>query len=195
MAARGASRLAWCLRRVGVSGDWLLLEAGTQVSRAGSGRAPRGLWPLGGVGQPRRGHRPRPGRGAVTGAARPEPHRGVLFPGLRGAGGERPSARFVLGAALFLHALPGRKKSHSIPVNEQPLLIAARRSRPLTPVHARPPRGAARRGAARRSQGPRRRGAAARNGAFQHRQRARQRRAGRGRESRRLSPICQAFGR
>uniref|UniRef100_A0A8D0F9J7 FHA domain-containing protein n=1 Tax=Strix occidentalis caurina TaxID=311401 RepID=A0A8D0F9J7_STROC len=32
MAARGASRLAWCLRRVGASGDWLLLEAGTQVT-------------------------------------------------------------------------------------------------------------------------------------------------------------------
>ncbi|KAM6083582.1 LOW QUALITY PROTEIN: E3 ubiquitin-protein ligase RNF8 [Theristicus caerulescens] len=31
-AARGASRLAWCLRRVGASGDWLLLEAGTQVT-------------------------------------------------------------------------------------------------------------------------------------------------------------------
>ncbi|XP_068795635.1 E3 ubiquitin-protein ligase RNF8 isoform X2 [Struthio camelus] len=32
MAARGASGLAWCLRRVGASGDWLLLEAGTEVS-------------------------------------------------------------------------------------------------------------------------------------------------------------------
>ncbi|KAM9239873.1 E3 ubiquitin-protein ligase RNF8 isoform 2-T2 [Leptosomus discolor] len=32
MAARGASRLAWCLRRVGASGEWLLLEAGTQVT-------------------------------------------------------------------------------------------------------------------------------------------------------------------
>ncbi|NXI45157.1 RNF8 ligase, partial [Galbula dea] len=32
MAACGASRLAWCLRRVGASGDWLLLEAGTQVT-------------------------------------------------------------------------------------------------------------------------------------------------------------------
>ncbi|KAM4680837.1 E3 ubiquitin-protein ligase RNF8 isoform 3-T3 [Amazona ochrocephala] len=30
MATRGPSRLAWCLRRVGASGDWLLLEAGTQ---------------------------------------------------------------------------------------------------------------------------------------------------------------------
>ncbi|XP_057271348.1 E3 ubiquitin-protein ligase RNF8 isoform X2 [Pezoporus wallicus] len=32
MATRGPSRLAWCLRRVGASGDWLLLEAGTQVT-------------------------------------------------------------------------------------------------------------------------------------------------------------------
>ncbi|XP_074945256.1 E3 ubiquitin-protein ligase RNF8 isoform X2 [Phalacrocorax aristotelis] len=32
MAMRGASRLAWCLRRVGASGGWLLLEAGTQVT-------------------------------------------------------------------------------------------------------------------------------------------------------------------
>ncbi|KAK2513403.1 E3 ubiquitin-protein ligase RNF8 isoform X1 [Columba livia] len=32
MATRGASRLDWCLRRVGASGDWLLLEAGTQVT-------------------------------------------------------------------------------------------------------------------------------------------------------------------
>ncbi|KAM6083015.1 E3 ubiquitin-protein ligase RNF8 isoform 1-T1 [Chlamydotis macqueenii] len=32
MAVRGASHLAWCLRRVGASGDWLLLEAGTQVT-------------------------------------------------------------------------------------------------------------------------------------------------------------------
>ncbi|XP_061221956.1 E3 ubiquitin-protein ligase RNF8 isoform X2 [Neopsephotus bourkii] len=32
MAMRGPSRLAWCLRRVGASGDWLLLEAGTQVT-------------------------------------------------------------------------------------------------------------------------------------------------------------------
>lgn len=35
MAVRGAPCLAWCLRRVGASCDWLLLEAGTQVSRAG----------------------------------------------------------------------------------------------------------------------------------------------------------------
>lgn len=34
MAACGASRPAWCLRRVGVGGGWLLLEAGTQVSGA-----------------------------------------------------------------------------------------------------------------------------------------------------------------
>ncbi|XP_051471792.1 E3 ubiquitin-protein ligase RNF8 isoform X2 [Apus apus] len=32
MAARGAPGLAWCLRRVGVGGEWLLLEAGTQVT-------------------------------------------------------------------------------------------------------------------------------------------------------------------
>ncbi|XP_054018387.1 E3 ubiquitin-protein ligase RNF8 isoform X3 [Dryobates pubescens] len=33
MAMRGASQdLAWCLRRVGASADWLLLEAGTQVT-------------------------------------------------------------------------------------------------------------------------------------------------------------------
>ncbi|XP_064270653.1 E3 ubiquitin-protein ligase RNF8 isoform X2 [Passer domesticus] len=32
MAARGVPCLAWCLRRVGASGDWLLLEAGTQVT-------------------------------------------------------------------------------------------------------------------------------------------------------------------
>ncbi|XP_037261256.1 E3 ubiquitin-protein ligase RNF8 isoform X1 [Falco biarmicus] len=32
MAARGASCLVWCLRPVGASGDWLLLEAGTQVT-------------------------------------------------------------------------------------------------------------------------------------------------------------------
>ncbi|KAM9563780.1 E3 ubiquitin-protein ligase RNF8 isoform 3-T3 [Guaruba guarouba] len=32
MATRGPSRLAWCLRRVGASGGWLLLEAGTQVT-------------------------------------------------------------------------------------------------------------------------------------------------------------------
>ncbi|XP_054250807.1 E3 ubiquitin-protein ligase RNF8 [Indicator indicator] len=32
MAMHGASRLAWCLRRVGASADWLLLEAGTQVT-------------------------------------------------------------------------------------------------------------------------------------------------------------------
>ncbi|NWQ62275.1 RNF8 ligase, partial [Neopipo cinnamomea] len=32
MAVRGAPRLAWCLRRVGASCDWLLLEAGTQVT-------------------------------------------------------------------------------------------------------------------------------------------------------------------
>ncbi|XP_042749334.1 E3 ubiquitin-protein ligase RNF8 isoform X1 [Lagopus leucura] len=32
MAACGASRPAWCLRRVGVGGGWLLLEAGTQVT-------------------------------------------------------------------------------------------------------------------------------------------------------------------
>lgn len=42
MATRGASRLDWCLRRVGASGDWLLLEAGTQVSRAGTGPAGSG---------------------------------------------------------------------------------------------------------------------------------------------------------
>lgn len=36
MAVRGASGLAWCLRRVGASAEWLLLEAGTQVSRARS---------------------------------------------------------------------------------------------------------------------------------------------------------------
>lgn len=35
MAVRGVPCLAWCLRRVGASGDWLLLEAGTQVSRTG----------------------------------------------------------------------------------------------------------------------------------------------------------------
>ncbi|NXA76881.1 RNF8 ligase, partial [Thryothorus ludovicianus] len=32
MAVRGAPCLAWCLRRVGASCDWLLLEAGTQVT-------------------------------------------------------------------------------------------------------------------------------------------------------------------
>ncbi|NWV85380.1 RNF8 ligase, partial [Dasyornis broadbenti] len=32
MAVRGVPRLAWCLRRVGASCDWLLLEAGTQVT-------------------------------------------------------------------------------------------------------------------------------------------------------------------
>ncbi|OXB65406.1 hypothetical protein ASZ78_005033 [Callipepla squamata] len=32
MAARGASRPVWCLRRVGAGGGWLLLEAGTQVT-------------------------------------------------------------------------------------------------------------------------------------------------------------------
>nr|XP_041571239.1 E3 ubiquitin-protein ligase RNF8 isoform X2 [Taeniopygia guttata] len=32
MAVRGVPCLAWCLRRVGASGDWLLLEAGTQVT-------------------------------------------------------------------------------------------------------------------------------------------------------------------
>lgn len=32
MAVRGVPCLAWCLRRVGASCDWLLLEAGTQVS-------------------------------------------------------------------------------------------------------------------------------------------------------------------
>ncbi|XP_031449840.1 E3 ubiquitin-protein ligase RNF8 isoform X1 [Phasianus colchicus] len=32
MAACGASRPAWCLRRVGAGGGWLLLEAGTQVT-------------------------------------------------------------------------------------------------------------------------------------------------------------------
>lgn len=47
MATRGASRLDWCLRRVGASGDWLLLEAGTQVSRAAPGRAPRPRAPAG----------------------------------------------------------------------------------------------------------------------------------------------------
>ncbi|NXM23050.1 RNF8 ligase, partial [Ploceus nigricollis] len=31
-AAPGVPCLAWCLRRVGASGDWLLLEAGTQVT-------------------------------------------------------------------------------------------------------------------------------------------------------------------
>ncbi|NXP39625.1 RNF8 ligase, partial [Leiothrix lutea] len=32
MAVRGVPCLAWCLRRVGASCDWLLLEAGTQVT-------------------------------------------------------------------------------------------------------------------------------------------------------------------
>uniref|UniRef100_A0A8C3MXQ1 E3 ubiquitin-protein ligase CHFR n=2 Tax=Geospiza parvula TaxID=87175 RepID=A0A8C3MXQ1_GEOPR len=32
MAVRGVPCQAWCLRRVGASGDWLLLEAGTQVT-------------------------------------------------------------------------------------------------------------------------------------------------------------------
>ncbi|NWW29992.1 RNF8 ligase, partial [Panurus biarmicus] len=32
MAVRGEPCLAWCLRRVGASSDWLLLEAGTQVT-------------------------------------------------------------------------------------------------------------------------------------------------------------------
>ncbi|XP_030304007.1 E3 ubiquitin-protein ligase RNF8 isoform X2 [Calypte anna] len=32
MAAPGAASLAWCLRRVGAGGEWLLLEAGTQVT-------------------------------------------------------------------------------------------------------------------------------------------------------------------
>ncbi|NWU27988.1 RNF8 ligase, partial [Dyaphorophyia castanea] len=32
MAVCGVPRLAWCLRRVGASCDWLLLEAGTQVT-------------------------------------------------------------------------------------------------------------------------------------------------------------------
>ncbi|NXO17101.1 RNF8 ligase, partial [Oriolus oriolus] len=32
MAVRGVPHLAWCLRRVGASCDWLLLEAGTQVT-------------------------------------------------------------------------------------------------------------------------------------------------------------------
>ncbi|KAJ7404287.1 E3 ubiquitin-protein ligase RNF8 [Willisornis vidua] len=32
MAVRGVPRLTWCLRRVGASCDWLLLEAGTQVT-------------------------------------------------------------------------------------------------------------------------------------------------------------------
>ncbi|NXI78472.1 RNF8 ligase, partial [Rhipidura dahli] len=32
MAVRGVPSLAWCLRRVGASCDWLLLEAGTQVT-------------------------------------------------------------------------------------------------------------------------------------------------------------------
>ncbi|XP_033917048.1 E3 ubiquitin-protein ligase RNF8 isoform X2 [Melopsittacus undulatus] len=32
MARRASSRLVWCLRRVGASSDWLLLEAGTQVT-------------------------------------------------------------------------------------------------------------------------------------------------------------------
>ncbi|XP_071432696.1 E3 ubiquitin-protein ligase RNF8 isoform X2 [Pithys albifrons albifrons] len=32
MAVRGVPRLVWCLRRVGASCDWLLLEAGTQVT-------------------------------------------------------------------------------------------------------------------------------------------------------------------
>ncbi|KAM6432957.1 E3 ubiquitin-protein ligase RNF8 isoform 1-T1 [Rhynochetos jubatus] len=32
MAVRGAARLTWCLRRIGASSDWLLLEAGTQVT-------------------------------------------------------------------------------------------------------------------------------------------------------------------
>lgn len=76
MATRGASRLDWCLRRVGASGDWLLLEAGTQVSRAGTG--PAGSGPRqGGAGG--RGFGAAWGGASVSGAAWPEPRRGLLL--------------------------------------------------------------------------------------------------------------------
>lgn len=44
MAVPGVPCLAWCLRRVGASCDWLLLEAGTQVSHAGLRPLGAGGW-------------------------------------------------------------------------------------------------------------------------------------------------------